>query len=298
MVRNVKGQLSIEFMIVFVGVLTITGAVTYPLYNQASDAARKINRLAEARDAATSIANALNMVYAAGPGSKQNVEYWLPKGVVGLDIHVDGDGERMSDETVSPNGKVDVQVKLDYDEDGAWDNTRDSVVIVDTIYPSAWYDNGDNRENAWLSTYGFTIQDWEIQMDPSYRTFHSTTFEHSFEPLNISDELLAVENIDDDEEYAPFDLETTLFGYSLDVEADNVGTTNDVTLFKLEDNQTTASGQSYILNRYWANIRVEVTVTEAQDNEPSSIEVRYWASLINYPYPRQVIVSDNIMERA
>jgi hypothetical protein len=296
-VLELKGQLSMEFMIVFVGMLMIAGAVTYPLYYQASDAAKKINKLAEAREAATTMANALNLVYASGPGSKQTVEYWLPKGVVNVDMHLDGDGVATLDERVSANGKMDVRVKLDFDEDNVWDNTRDSVVLVDTVYPSAWHDNGENRDNSWISSYGLTVQDWDLQMEPSYRTYHSTTFEYSFEPVNISDELLATENMDAAAVYPPFDLETTLFGYSLDVEADNTGT-NDVTLFKLEDNQTTASGQSYILNLYWANIRVEVTVTEADDDAPTLIDVRYWASMTNYPYPRQIVVSDNIMERA
>ncbi|MFN4133838.1 MAG: hypothetical protein ACK4GQ_05675, partial [Candidatus Hadarchaeales archaeon] len=135
---KVKGQLSIEFMVVFTGMLLIVASVTYPLYNQAKGEAEKLTALADAREAAIALANALNLVYAGGPGSRQTVEYWLPKGVVGFSVNPFVDGLEAQDGSISRNGRVDVKILFDFDGDGVWDNTLDSTVVVETLLVSAW----------------------------------------------------------------------------------------------------------------------------------------------------------------
>ncbi len=96
--------------------LLILAAVTMPLSDQARADAEKITKLADAREAANTIANALNTVYAGGVGSKQTVEYWLPADI--LSISFDNGAEN----------RLDVKIELNLESD--------NVVRVSTILSS------------------------------------------------------------------------------------------------------------------------------------------------------------------
>lgn len=139
---KVRGQLSIEFIVVISGLLIILAAITMPMYNQARADAEKVSKLADAREAADTIVNALNTVYAAGVGSKQTVEYWLPRGVVKIYADVNVDGIDTNDNDVVPDNRMDVQIWLDLDENGEWDNKREAIILLETLLPS---ENNENR---------------------------------------------------------------------------------------------------------------------------------------------------------
>ncbi len=139
---KVRGQLSIEFIVVISGLLIILAATTMPMYNQARVEAEKVSKLADAREAAGEITNALNTVYAAGVGSKQTVEYRLPEGVVKIYANVNVDGIETTDNDVAPDNRMDVQIWLDLDGNGEWDNKREAIILLDTILPS---ENNENR---------------------------------------------------------------------------------------------------------------------------------------------------------
>lgn len=187
MVRDgLRGQLSIEFIIVLAGLLLVVATVTMPLYNQARTDAEKTAKLADAREAANTIANALNTLYASGPGSKLIIEYWLPEGVENLRIggweNVDVDGIETTDENVSRNGRADVQIWLDLDGDGEWDNKREAVVLVDTHLPSRWYENGDEREIAWVNENAVHVEDKPelLNIDPNNRALYQMTLNYVY----------------------------------------------------------------------------------------------------------------------
>ena len=111
-----RGQLSVEFIVVISGLLIILAAVTIPMYNQARADAEKVSKLADAREAANTLANAINTVYATGVGSRQTVEYWLPPGVVSVSF-IDG-----------AENRADVRIELNLESD--------NLVQVSTILPS------------------------------------------------------------------------------------------------------------------------------------------------------------------
>jgi len=112
---KLRGQLSVEFIVVMSGLLIILAAVTMPMYNQARADAEKVSKLADAREAANTLVNAINVVYATGIGSRQTVEYWLPPGVVSVSF-VDG-----------AENRVDVKIEMDLESD--------NVMQVSTILP-------------------------------------------------------------------------------------------------------------------------------------------------------------------
>jgi len=144
-----KGQFSIEFIVVLSGLFLILATVTMPMYDQARADADKISKLADTREAANTLANALNTVYAAGVGSKQTVEYWLPKGVVSVSF-VDGTENR-----------VDIKIELNLESD--------NVVQISTILPSENY-AGEN--------YVVAIPDF---ISPDYGVLHRTTLRYDYD---------------------------------------------------------------------------------------------------------------------
>ena len=156
-----RGQLSVEFVIIISGVLVILAVVTMPMYNQARADAEKVSKLADAHEAANTLVNAINLVYAAGVGSQQTVEYWLPPGVVSVSF-VDGTENR-----------VDIKIELDQESD--------NVMQVSTILSST-YEN---------------MVSGSILISSNYRVLHRTTLRHDYDigyaqPMRVvlSDEII------------------------------------------------------------------------------------------------------------
>lgn len=185
-----RGQLSVEFIIVLTGLLLVVATVTMPMYNQARADSEKMARLSEAREAAGILAGALNSVYASGPGSKLTVEYSLPKGTVsaracGYDW-LEVDGLLSTTETVPINGRADVQLFLDLDGDGAWDNIREAVIVVDTILPSRWREDAAERDDDWVIENCVHVEEGGLSVGPTYgtvtaKTTHLTTLTYLFD---------------------------------------------------------------------------------------------------------------------
>ncbi|MEM3723628.1 MAG: class III signal peptide-containing protein [Candidatus Hadarchaeales archaeon] len=281
-----RGQLSLEFMVVFTGMLLIVASVTYPLYNQAKEEAEKLTKLSEAKEALNTIVNAVNMVYAGGPGSRQTVDYWLPRGVLHLYLTVDRDGIAVPNKSVAKNGRLDAQIFFDFDGNGEWDNTWDSVVLADTLLPSRWFENGSQRNDNWVNENAVHPQDWNFLINSSSRTHHRTTFEYFCGPISYSGELLALWNLSQIHEN---ELETTLFGIPLEVEAENHGSTIHAEL-EFGSGEQEGTGTNFTLSITDSGITVKVIVTAP------TVEIRYWASFLTPPFKKQILISDVIME--
>ncbi len=144
-----RGQLSIEFIIVLSGLLLIIATVTMPMYNSARADAEKISKLADAREAANTLVNATNTVYAAGVGSRQTIEYWLPQGVVSVSF-VSG-----------TENCLDVRIELNLESDNA--------VQVSTLL---------SEDGDYVKVSG------SIQINSSYRVRHRTTLCHDYDVEN------------------------------------------------------------------------------------------------------------------
>jgi hypothetical protein len=121
------------------------------MYNSARADAEKVTKLADAREAANTLVNATNTVYAAGVGSKQTIEYWLPQGVVSVSF-VGGTENRL-----------DVKVELNLE--------RNNVVQVATILPSETY-AGEN----------YVVISGSINLSSNFRTRHRTEFHYEYDP--------------------------------------------------------------------------------------------------------------------
>lgn len=279
-----------EFIIVFTGMMMIVATVTYPLYNKAREDAEKSTKLLDAREAANTLANALNALYAAGPGSRQTVEYWLPKGTVGVYMAVSRDGIETADENVDNNGRLDVQILLDLDGDGNWDNKREAVVLADTILPSRWDENGNDRGSLWENENAVQIQDLGA-CDPDYKTHHRTTLEYmSGRPINISGAIVKIQNIT---AASPLNWSDNRYGPRLVVRAKVVGTVvTENENFGGEFLQQSGD-DGFTLSITQENITAEARATYVSGGG-AYIYVSYWVTA--YPIPKLIVVSDEVLE--
>jgi hypothetical protein len=200
-----KGQLSIEFLAVLAAFLIVAATIAMPMYLQASADADRLSKISEAKKAATIMANVLNNVYAMGPGSRLTVEYYLPPGVLAIRLggydELDVDGIVTTNETLPINGRADIQILMDLNGDGMWDNTIESSVIVDTILPSRWNEDGSERGDDWVRENCVHVEENKLKVGPGYgtlsaKTFHQTTFSYCYDPkgeylrrIVVSDEI-------------------------------------------------------------------------------------------------------------
>ena len=73
-----RGQLSVEYLLLVLIILIILGTVTIPLIGDSIDAANDVSQVAAARSMVDDISNAVNIVYANGPGAKRTLNVYLP----------------------------------------------------------------------------------------------------------------------------------------------------------------------------------------------------------------------------
>jgi len=79
-----KGQISAEYLLLIVVILVILNTVTIPLIGQSIDAANDVAWTFDAKVAVTTIANAVNIVHANGPGARRTLEIYIPRGGMNL----------------------------------------------------------------------------------------------------------------------------------------------------------------------------------------------------------------------
>lgn len=75
-----KGQLSVEYLLLLVVIFVVFGAMITYLVGPSIDSANDISDVSAASNAVNSIANAVNLVYANGPGSKRTIQVYIPSG--------------------------------------------------------------------------------------------------------------------------------------------------------------------------------------------------------------------------
>ena len=74
---DVKGQASVEYLLLALVFLIIIGSVTVPLITQGINDSLDVSRSSDASAAVNSIANAVGVVYSNGPGSKRTINVYF-----------------------------------------------------------------------------------------------------------------------------------------------------------------------------------------------------------------------------
>lgn len=73
-----RGQLSAEYLLLLVVILAILSLVTIPLVGKSIDASTDVSKVSDASNLVNSYANAVNVVYANGPGAKRTLNLYVP----------------------------------------------------------------------------------------------------------------------------------------------------------------------------------------------------------------------------
>ena len=74
---DVKGQISVEYLMIALVFLIIMTTVTVPLIGKSINASMDVSDTSDVSNAVNSIADAVGIVYANGPGSKRTVNVLL-----------------------------------------------------------------------------------------------------------------------------------------------------------------------------------------------------------------------------
>jgi uncharacterized protein (UPF0333 family) len=74
-----KGQVSAEYLLLLVVILIILAVVTMPLIGSSVTGTLDVSKASDTKNAIQSIANAVNIVYANGPGAKRTINLYIPQ---------------------------------------------------------------------------------------------------------------------------------------------------------------------------------------------------------------------------
>lgn len=118
-----RGQISAEYLLLIVVVLVIISSVTIPLIGKSIDASNDVSVTADAKNAVSEIANAVNIVYANGPGAKRTLDVYIPQNSMTLQ---------------SETGIITLSIKL-----------STSVKTVNSTVDSAVTIGGDSLNKGW-----------------------------------------------------------------------------------------------------------------------------------------------------
>jgi uncharacterized protein (UPF0333 family) len=73
-----NGQASVEYVLLSMIFLIILGSVTIPLISNSIDSSMDVSDTSNVNSAVNSIANAVGVVYANGPGAKRTINVYFP----------------------------------------------------------------------------------------------------------------------------------------------------------------------------------------------------------------------------
>ena len=77
-----KGQASVKYVLLSLVFLIIISSVTIPLVGKSIDSSTDVSDTSNVNSAVNSIANAVGVVYANGPGAKRTINVYFPVGGV------------------------------------------------------------------------------------------------------------------------------------------------------------------------------------------------------------------------
>ena len=114
-----KGQASVEYLLLIVVILIILASVTIPLVSSSVNSTMDISRASDAKNAIQNIANAVDLVYANGPGAKRTVNVYIP-----LNLVLQGNNTQNIGMNVPLSGNETKYVNSDHNYNVTFDNAN------------------------------------------------------------------------------------------------------------------------------------------------------------------------------
>jgi uncharacterized protein (UPF0333 family) len=110
---DVKGQASVEYLLLALVFLIIIGSVTVPLITQGINDSLDVSHSSDASAAINSIANAIGVVYSNGPGSVRTINVYFSNNNAALSYNSVNSTIQMSvPEYNGPNKVIDANVPI------------------------------------------------------------------------------------------------------------------------------------------------------------------------------------------
>jgi len=77
-----KGQASAEYLLLILVIMIVMGYIVVNLVGPSIGSSMAVSEVSDAKTAVSTIANAVNIVYANGPGSKRTVNVYIPQDTI------------------------------------------------------------------------------------------------------------------------------------------------------------------------------------------------------------------------
>lgn len=107
-----KGQASAEYLLLLVVIMIILAAVTIPLVSTSVNSTMDVSRTSDTKNAIQSMANAVNLVYANGPGARRTINAYIPltmtlegnnSQIIGMNVPLSGGSYKFVNSTTNYN---------------------------------------------------------------------------------------------------------------------------------------------------------------------------------------------------
>ena len=119
-----KGQASAEYLLLIVVILVILSAITVPLVSNSVSSTMDVSRTSDTKNAVQTIANAVNLVYANGPGARRTVSVYVP-----LTMNLTSSGSKISMSVPLTNSTKSVSASTNY-----------NVTISNPTFTKNWHE--------------------------------------------------------------------------------------------------------------------------------------------------------------
>lgn len=132
---DVKGQVSVEYLLVILVILVIFGSISIPLVQNSISSSMDISKTSDISTAVNSIANAVNVVYSNGPGAKRTLSVYIP---VNSNFVFDGNAIKMDVTNVTVNNATKT-VSADVPYTVGFQNSTTNGTTIGV--QKGWYNN-------------------------------------------------------------------------------------------------------------------------------------------------------------
>ena len=138
---DVKGQASVEYLLLTLVFLIIIGSVSIPLISQSVSDSLDVSHSSDASAALNSIANAVGVVYANGPGSVRTINVYFSNtgtlsylnNTIQMPVNITGGNKLIKANvpytvTFAPS-PVSINAKTNYNATVTWPPVSNSIIV-------------------------------------------------------------------------------------------------------------------------------------------------------------------------
>lgn len=143
---DTKGQVSAEYLLLALVFLIILGSVTIPMISKAISSSQDVSSTSSIDATLNTVANAVGVVYANGPGAKRTINVYFPVGgtltttgnILSMTVPLSDGSNKVINANLPYTTTVDpntVTAQTNYNATVTWTNGTNSTILV-TLVPT------------------------------------------------------------------------------------------------------------------------------------------------------------------